>query len=743
MYPGASTGTSDGKGYYAISFIIDSGATEHIVKEGAILTNVRKFFQQVNSANKSASLCVRAVGDIHVRDSQGVHMCLQNVLYAPALSENLFSIRKFTDNGFKVIFDQDKCQIFELFMHKLCFEGYYRTLTWEIALRFVPPGSMTRPKYTDSSSALVSTSIIKPFGGLHISNLEGECAGLCGRGSGQNGGDGTTTVRNPPVAQPEVRPSTSSTYEIEKCSHAPRVTESTLDRISMGNTIKNTDNKYSSDSSSDSEKSDNNVEKSHNSKKNGNYKNGNYELDGNHEAFTLEGMYWHVKLGHVSLTYLKQMSRIYADLKNVKFEIDIVNCETCILAKMSKLPFKEIRARSDRPLQVIHSDVMGPIKPMTHPNKKRFIVVFIDDYSRVAMAYAIRKKSEVGSSFELFLKNARNELGSDAKVCFLRTDQGTEFTGGKVKEILDQEKIGLQFAPPDTPEHNGIAERFNRTLQNKVRSMLIDSRVPKTLWDLAVSASVHVYNRMPHRSINYEIPFKRFVPSVKIQLNSVRRFGCLAYVKIPKQMLVTVVRNLNEKSTDKFSQRGLRTVFVGYVFSGSLLYHPESDTFIESRHVRFNESLVYGDVYKTPEIDSNNSESEKFDLFEEPDEDEENQSEEDADKLPGKRGRLRKRVLSDDNIPLSELFQTKSNKSVKKSSHDLGPKSDSAAFVSQCEEDSDQNEDEAIYLMLAEVRSDPRSFAEAIGISSKGEVGSRCKRGIGLNEGELCLGHSG
>ncbi|KAK7574002.1 hypothetical protein V9T40_011193 [Parthenolecanium corni] len=701
--PGAANvvpGNTDGKGFYAISFIIDSGATEHIVKDGEILTNMRKFFQHVNSANKTASLCVRAVGDIHVRDSQGVHMCLQNVLYAPALSENLFSIRKFTDNGFKVIFDRNTCRIYDPYLHKMCFEGHYRSPTWEITLRFVPPGTASKPKYTDSISQmypLVTTSGDRPHRGFHISHLEG---GLVSESSAENDGESGTgevsTVSTPAVSQQNVRSGTSSAHENEKQFQPPRAKKSILDRVNMENTMKITGNK--DDSNSESEDSENS-------------ENGNYRENSNQIANISEGMYWHNKLGHVSLTYLKQLSRKYTELKNVKFENDILNCEICILAKMAKLPFKEIRTRSDRPLQIIHSDVMGPIKPITHPNKKRFIVIFVDDYSRVAMAYAIKRKSEVGSCFETFLKNARNELGSDAKVCFLRTDQGTEFTGGKVKEILDREKISLQLAPPETPEHNGVAERFNRTLQNKVRSMMIDSRLPKTMWDLAVTAAVHVYNRMPHRSINYEIPFKRFVPNFELQLNSVRRFGCIAYVRVPKQMLVTVIRNLNEKPSDKFSQKGLRTIFVGYVFSGSLVYHPESDTLIESRHIRFNENLVYGDLYKTPESETNSSDSGKFDLFE-PDDTEVSHSEEEVVRVPGKRGRPRKRILSEDDIPLSELFQTKSKKCVRRPNYDLRFQHNSAAFMSQREDE--EALDEAIYLMLAEVCADPRSYAEAM-----------------------------
>ncbi|XP_044755108.1 uncharacterized protein LOC123314061 [Coccinella septempunctata] len=301
-----------------------------------------------------------------------------------------------------------------------------------------------------------------------------------------------------------------------------------------------------------------------------------------------EAMLWHQRLGHASLNYLKMIQKRDKRLENVKFDDSIRECAVCILAKMEKLPFKQIRSRADRPLQLIHSDVMGPIKPNSWPGHKRYIIVFVDDYSRYANIYCLKSKDESGQAFDKFLISARNLLGADAKVCYVRSsvrsDRGTEFTGGNFAEILKREKIESDSGPPYTPELNGTAERFNKSIQRTIRAFMCDSGLPQSMWELAAETAVHTYNRTPHKSIGYEVPLIKFSPRANCHLEHIRRFGCVAYVKLP--FVET-----------KFSNVSIKTILVGHTPTGYILWHPSTRKFIESRHVRFIERLVYKDAY--------------------------------------------------------------------------------------------------------------------------------------------------
>ena len=70
-------------------------------------------------------------------------------------------------------------------------------------------------------------------------------------------------------------------------------------------------------------------------------------------------------------------------------------CEGCILGKMQRASFpKDGSVRAERKLQLVHSDVCGPMQTPSF-GKYLYFVTFIDDYSRHAWVYPLKEKSEV------------------------------------------------------------------------------------------------------------------------------------------------------------------------------------------------------------------------------------------------------------------------------------------------------------------------------------------------------------
>ena len=70
-------------------------------------------------------------------------------------------------------------------------------------------------------------------------------------------------------------------------------------------------------------------------------------------------------------------------------------CQGCVIGKHPQEKFEKGKAkRASSPLELIHSDLMGPF-PHLSMNRVRYVLTFLDDFSRYTWVYFLRKKSEV------------------------------------------------------------------------------------------------------------------------------------------------------------------------------------------------------------------------------------------------------------------------------------------------------------------------------------------------------------
>ena len=86
---------------------------------------------------------------------------------------------------------------------------------------------------------------------------------------------------------------------------------------------------------------------------------------------------------------------------------------------------------------------------------------------------------------------------------------------------------------PKMPKLNGLAERMNRTVMERVRSMLAHAKLPKTFWAEALMTAAYVINRSPSVPLDNDIP-QRVWCGKDVSYRHLRVFGCLAYVHVSK-----------------------------------------------------------------------------------------------------------------------------------------------------------------------------------------------------------------
>lgn len=93
----------------------------------------------------------------------------------------------------------------------------------------------------------------------------------------------------------------------------------------------------------------------------------------------------------------------------------------------------------------------------------------------------------------------------------IRTDNGTEFVGEKFEAICKSFGILHQTSAVYTPQQNGVAERYNRTIVERAKCMLFDAYLCKSYWGEAVNTAVYVVNRSPSSALNGKIPEEQWV----------------------------------------------------------------------------------------------------------------------------------------------------------------------------------------------------------------------------------------
>ena len=100
---------------------------------------------------------------------------------------------------------------------------------------------------------------------------------------------------------------------------------------------------------------------------------------------------WHNRLGHRDPVAIKQLEGSL----NIMNCSQSLACESCIAAKMTRKPFpKKSESRAEAVLDLLHTDVCGPMQTTTPSGNKYFMTV-IDDFSRYTKVYLLKNKSEV------------------------------------------------------------------------------------------------------------------------------------------------------------------------------------------------------------------------------------------------------------------------------------------------------------------------------------------------------------
>ena len=205
---------------------------------------------------------------------------------------------------------------------------------------------------------------------------------------------------------------------------------------------------------------------------------------------------WHQRFGHMNYEYLRQMGEI-DDTGVPKGMKKPGICGTCERAKQTKKSFgTKSRERAKKPLELVHTDVLGPVEVQSLGGA-RYAIGFTDDYTRWRVVYPMKHKSESLDCLKRYIQEMRVLL-HDHKVktlIGLRSDNGGEYTGIDFKNFCKNHGIRQDFSIPYGPQDNGVAEKSWHVLSNMARSLRIQAGLGKRFWAEALNTATYILNR--------------------------------------------------------------------------------------------------------------------------------------------------------------------------------------------------------------------------------------------------------
>lgn len=284
---------------------------------------------------------------------------------------------------------------------------------------------------------------------------------------------------------------------------------------------------------------------------------------------------WHLRMGHLNVSDVNKLPGCVEGVKLTQTN-NVSSCPCCMEGKQARLPFNHVGSRVTTPLELIHSDLCGPMENVSYSGMKYFIT-FIDDCTRMVHVYFIKDKLNVLEVFKDFKLKVENKL--DSKIKTIRTDNGTEYCNNYFEKYLSLSGITHQTTTPYTPQQNGLAERMNRTLVERARCMLIYAGQQKQLWAEAVATAAYIVNRSPTKSLGGKTPYEMWTGH-RPSLSHMRIFGSAAMVYIPKEKRL------------KWDKKSNKMILVGYCeqTKGYRMFDPKTCKVIKSRDVVFYEN---------------------------------------------------------------------------------------------------------------------------------------------------------
>jgi len=288
---------------------------------------------------------------------------------------------------------------------------------------------------------------------------------------------------------------------------------------------------------------------------------------------------WHRRLGHPSVDVTKLvLTKDYVTGTDYTGSFDRDCCVPYLIGKSPQHPFPNNGNHAARVAELLHIDICGPF-PTATPNGKKYFLNILDDCSNVGFTSLLATRFD---AFPAYLEvEAHLELVSGHRVLTVRLDNAPELVAGDMGHHFKKKGIIIQAIAPYAHAQNGKAERYIRTLEDGMQTLLADSGLPASFWGDAVLTIQYLRNRLPTLTLPTNTTPYEALYGKKPNIDNLRVWGCHCFAIIPLELC------------DKGGPRRVECIFVGYhEHRIGWRVHDMNGKYHFSRDVIFNESLA-------------------------------------------------------------------------------------------------------------------------------------------------------
>ena len=162
-----------------------------------------------------------------------------------------------------------------------------------------------------------------------------------------------------------------------------------------------------------------------------------------------ESWLWNRRLGHLNFDSIVKISKkeVVIDFPKIVKALNSV-CKHCQHGKQTRASFKTKEHMTSHPLEIVHTNLRGPIRTKNLQGEYYFMLL-IDDYTSMTWVTFLKEKLEAFQKFKIFKAMVENE--THVKIKCLRSDNGGEFTSNEFNEFCETHGIKRQFSAAKTP----------------------------------------------------------------------------------------------------------------------------------------------------------------------------------------------------------------------------------------------------------------------------------------------------